>query len=156
MKYIPSPPPPPPPLPSPLLSLTLHPSHPLPCPPLSSPLLPFPPLPSPFPYQLDLCDQPLTELSNPGASGSLFYISGNDEFIIKTVQKKETEFLQKLLPGYYLVSLTSILCRPDVTVTVYSAATYVRTCVSHSFMHCNKAPNSHLLVRRYSLRCMYV
>ena len=53
--------------------------------------------------QLGVCDKALIELSNPGASGSLFYVSSNDEFIIKTVQKKETEFLQKLLPGYYLV-----------------------------------------------------
>ena len=52
---------------------------------------------------LGICDKALFELSNPGASGSLFYVSSNDEFIIKTVQKKETEFLQKLLPGYYLV-----------------------------------------------------
>lgn len=43
------------------------------------------------------------ELSNPGASGSLFYRSGDDEFIMKTVSKKEAEFLQKLLPGYFLV-----------------------------------------------------
>ena len=48
--------------------------------------------------------QPLTELSNPGASGSLFFVTQDDEFIIKTVQHKEAEFLQKLLPGYYMVS----------------------------------------------------
>ena len=54
--------------------------------------------------QLALCDQPLREISNPGASGSLFYLSADDAFIIKTVQKKEARFLQKLLPGYYLVS----------------------------------------------------
>ncbi|XP_017695343.1 PREDICTED: phosphatidylinositol 4-phosphate 5-kinase type-1 alpha, partial [Lepidothrix coronata] len=49
-----------------------------------------------------LCSEPLIELSNSGASGSLFYVSGDDEFIIKTVQHKEAEFLQKLLPGYYM------------------------------------------------------
>lgn len=53
-----------------------------------------------------LCNEPLIELSNPGASGSLFYVSSDDEFIIKTVQHKEAEFLQKLLPGYFMVSLT--------------------------------------------------
>ena len=53
--------------------------------------------------QLAMCDQPLREVSNPGASGSLFYLSADDAFIIKTVQKKEARFLQKLLPGYYLV-----------------------------------------------------
>ena len=75
-----------------------------------------PPLPSPTLPQLGLCDQQLTELSNPGASGSLFYISCNDEFIIKTVQKKETEFLQKLLPGYYLVRFMSSAHPLDATV----------------------------------------
>ena len=54
-------------------------------------------------FQLSLCDDSLTELSNPGAGGSIFYISADDEFIIKTAQHKEASFLQKLLPGYYMV-----------------------------------------------------
>jgi 1-phosphatidylinositol-4-phosphate 5-kinase len=33
----------------------------------------------------------------------LFFLTSDDEFIIKTVQHKEAEFLQKLLPGYYMV-----------------------------------------------------
>nr|CDS34610.2 hypothetical transcript [Hymenolepis microstoma] len=49
-----------------------------------------------------LCSQELRELSNPGASGSIFYITEDDEFIIKTVQHKEANFLQKLLPEYYM------------------------------------------------------
>jgi 1-phosphatidylinositol-4-phosphate 5-kinase len=49
-----------------------------------------------------MCSSPLRELSNPGASGSIFYLTDDDEFIIKTVQHKEGEFLQKLLPGYYM------------------------------------------------------
>ena len=53
--------------------------------------------------QIAMCDRNLREVSNPGASGSLFYLSADDAFIIKTVQKKEARFLQKLLPGYYLV-----------------------------------------------------
>lgn len=52
--------------------------------------------------QYSLCSEPLIELCNSGASGSLFYVSSDDEFIIKTVQHKEAEFLQKLLPGYYM------------------------------------------------------
>ncbi|ETN85755.1 hypothetical protein NECAME_06269 [Necator americanus] len=48
------------------------------------------------------CTEPLRELSNAGASGSIFYVSQDDQFIIKTVQHKEAEFLQKLLPGYYM------------------------------------------------------
>ncbi|TRY96390.1 hypothetical protein DNTS_029322 [Danionella cerebrum] len=53
-------------------------------------------------YLYSLCNDPLIELSNPGASGSLFYVSSDDEFIIKTVQHKEAEFLQTLLPGYFM------------------------------------------------------
>ncbi|XP_026861226.2 phosphatidylinositol 4-phosphate 5-kinase type-1 gamma isoform X2 [Electrophorus electricus] len=53
-------------------------------------------------YLYSLCNEPLIELSNPGASGSVFYVTKDDEFIIKTVMHKEAEFLQKLLPGYYM------------------------------------------------------
>ncbi|KAG7282152.1 hypothetical protein CRUP_034899, partial [Coryphaenoides rupestris] len=53
-------------------------------------------------YLYSLCNDSLIELSNSGASGSLFYVSSDDEFIIKTVQHKEAEFLQKLLPGYFM------------------------------------------------------
>ncbi|KAM3873318.1 phosphatidylinositol 4-phosphate 5-kinase type-1 alpha [Diretmus argenteus] len=53
-------------------------------------------------YLYALCSEPLIELSNSGASGSVFYVSSDDEFIIKTVQHKEAEFLQKLLPGYFM------------------------------------------------------
>uniref|UniRef100_UPI003AB0E98E phosphatidylinositol 4-phosphate 5-kinase type-1 alpha-like isoform X1 n=1 Tax=Centroberyx gerrardi TaxID=166262 RepID=UPI003AB0E98E len=53
-------------------------------------------------YLYSLCNESLIELSNSGASGSLFYVSSDDEFIIKTVQHKEAEFLQKLLPGYFM------------------------------------------------------
>lgn len=55
--------------------------------------------------QLSMCNDPLIELSNPGASGSIFYMTDDDEFIIKTIQHKEAEFLQKLLPGYYMVCM---------------------------------------------------
>lgn len=53
-------------------------------------------------FLLSCCDEGLKELSNPGASGSIFYLTNDDEFIIKTVQHKEADFLQKLLPGYYM------------------------------------------------------
>ncbi len=54
--------------------------------------------------------KPLVELSNPGASGSVFYLTEDDEFIVKTVQHKEADFLQKLLPGYYMVRLMEKVC----------------------------------------------
>ncbi|XP_023309841.1 phosphatidylinositol 4-phosphate 5-kinase type-1 alpha isoform X10 [Anoplophora glabripennis] len=53
-------------------------------------------------FLMSMCNSRLRELSNPGASGSIFYVTADDEFIIKTVQHKEGEFLQKLLPGYYM------------------------------------------------------
>ncbi|KAI4456574.1 phosphatidylinositol-4-phosphate 5-kinase [Holotrichia oblita] len=53
-------------------------------------------------FLISMCNSPLRELSNPGASGSIFYLTNDDEFIIKTVQHKEGEFLQKLLAGYYM------------------------------------------------------
>lgn len=61
-------------------------------------------------FQYSICNEPLIELSNPGASSSWFYLTSDDEFIVKTVQHKEAEFLQKLLPGYYMVgSLLNII-----------------------------------------------
>ena len=60
-------------------------------------------------FLISFMQEPLRELSNPGASGSVFYLTHDDEFIIKTVQHKEAEFLQKLLPGYYMVSTSIFL-----------------------------------------------
>ncbi|XP_065187947.1 phosphatidylinositol 4-phosphate 5-kinase type-1 alpha-like [Sycon ciliatum] len=53
-------------------------------------------------FLVSLCNEQLIELSNPGASGSVFYKTNDDEFIIKTVDHKEATFLRHLLPGYYL------------------------------------------------------
>ncbi|CAK9292999.1 unnamed protein product [Gordionus sp. m RMFG-2023] len=53
-------------------------------------------------FLISLCARPPRELSNPGASGSVFFVTCDDEFILKTVQRKEAGFLEKLLPGYYM------------------------------------------------------
>jgi 1-phosphatidylinositol-4-phosphate 5-kinase len=53
-------------------------------------------------FMVSLCDKPLKELSNPGASGSLFYVTDDDQYIVKTLENKEAVFLRKLLPGYFL------------------------------------------------------
>jgi hypothetical protein len=45
----------------------------------------------------------LKDVSNPGASGSVFYKTSNDKFILKTVQHQEAEFLKTLLAAYTLV-----------------------------------------------------
>lgn len=44
----------------------------------------------------------LIPIGNPGASGSCFWITHDDEFIVKTVQQKEASFLTKLLPAYFM------------------------------------------------------
>ncbi|CAB1351068.1 unnamed protein product [Coregonus sp. 'balchen'] len=49
-----------------------------------------------------LCNEELIELSNSGSSGSQFYGSSDDQFLINTVQHNEAEFLQQLLPGYFM------------------------------------------------------
>ncbi|XP_065063999.1 phosphatidylinositol 4-phosphate 5-kinase type-1 alpha-like isoform X2 [Rhopilema esculentum] len=56
----------------------------------------------PSDFLMALSNEELRELGNPGASGSLFFLSADDNFIIKTVQHKEATFLQQLLPGYYM------------------------------------------------------
>lgn len=76
-----------------------------------------------------MCSAPLRELSNPGASGSIFYLTEDDEFIIKTVQHKEGEFLQTLLPGYYMVRVLKIVLirvigQANPTVVVLRLLTY--------------------------------
>ncbi|XP_055332903.1 phosphatidylinositol 4-phosphate 5-kinase type-1 alpha-like [Paramacrobiotus metropolitanus] len=57
---------------------------------------------TPEDYMMSLCTEPLIEISNPGASGSLFYLSEDEMFILKTVEHSEAEFLLKLLPQYYM------------------------------------------------------
>jgi len=53
-------------------------------------------------FLVSLCAEPMIELSNPGASGSIFYVTQDDEIICKTVSHKESRFLQEILPAYYL------------------------------------------------------
>jgi len=53
-------------------------------------------------FLVSLCAEPMVELSNPGASGSIFYLTQDDEIICKTVSHKESRFLQEILPAYYL------------------------------------------------------
>ncbi|KAL3131311.1 hypothetical protein ABBQ38_000603 [Trebouxia sp. C0009 RCD-2024] len=46
-------------------------------------------------------DQALRELPSPGKSGSVFFLSHDDRFIIKTMRKNEVKLLLELLPKYY-------------------------------------------------------
>lgn len=51
-------------------------------------------------YMLSLCgDDALRELISPGKSGSVFYLSHDDRFIIKTMKKAEVKVIY-LLPCF--------------------------------------------------------
>ncbi|GBG77516.1 hypothetical protein CBR_g23960 [Chara braunii] len=53
-------------------------------------------------YMLSLCgSDALRELSSPGKSGSVFYLSNDDKFIIKTMKKSEMGVLLGMLPHYF-------------------------------------------------------
>lgn len=54
-------------------------------------------------YMLSLCgDQALRELSSPGKSGSVFFLSQDGHFIVKTMRKAEMVLLrQSLLATYF-------------------------------------------------------
>ncbi|KAL5998242.1 Phosphatidylinositol 4-phosphate 5-kinase 7 [Asimina triloba] len=43
----------------------------------------------------------LRELSSPGKSGSIFYLSQDERFVIKTLRKSELKILLRMLPNYY-------------------------------------------------------
>ncbi|XP_042379514.1 phosphatidylinositol 4-phosphate 5-kinase 6-like isoform X2 [Zingiber officinale] len=53
-------------------------------------------------YMLSLCgNDALRELSSPGKSGSFFYLTNDDKYMIKTMKKSEVKVLLRMLPAYY-------------------------------------------------------
>ncbi|RLM58341.1 phosphatidylinositol 4-phosphate 5-kinase 6-like [Panicum miliaceum] len=53
-------------------------------------------------YMLSICgDEALRELSSPGKSGSFFYLTNDDKYMIKTMKKSEVKVLLRMLPAYY-------------------------------------------------------
>ncbi len=58
-------------------------------------------------YQLALCIHPLRELGTPGKSGAVFYLTEDSRFILKTISKKESKFLRRMLPNYYAHIMSS-------------------------------------------------
>ncbi|KAL3692748.1 hypothetical protein R1sor_006399 [Riccia sorocarpa] len=53
-------------------------------------------------YMLSICgNDALRELSSPGKSGSVFYLSHDDRFYIKTMRKAEVKVLLAMLPAYH-------------------------------------------------------
>ncbi|KAL6870668.1 hypothetical protein ACP4OV_014516 [Aristida adscensionis] len=56
----------------------------------------------PADYMLSICgDDALRELSSPGKSGSFFYLTNDDKYMIKTMKKAEVKVLLRMLPAYY-------------------------------------------------------
>ncbi|KAK9682795.1 hypothetical protein RND81_10G096900 [Saponaria officinalis] len=53
-------------------------------------------------YMLSICgNDALRELSSPGKSGSFFYLTHDDKYMIKTMKKSEVKVLLRMLPAYY-------------------------------------------------------
>ncbi|KAH7315766.1 hypothetical protein KP509_21G064600 [Ceratopteris richardii] len=53
-------------------------------------------------YMLSICgNNGLRELSSPGKSGSVFYLTQDERFMIKTLRKSEVKVLLRMLPRYY-------------------------------------------------------
>uniref|UniRef100_A0A164VG41 Phosphatidylinositol 4-phosphate 5-kinase n=1 Tax=Daucus carota subsp. sativus TaxID=79200 RepID=A0A164VG41_DAUCS len=56
----------------------------------------------PADYMLSICgNDALRELSSPGKSGSFFYLTNDDKYMIKTIKKAEVKVLKRMLPAYY-------------------------------------------------------
>jgi 1-phosphatidylinositol-4-phosphate 5-kinase len=53
-------------------------------------------------YVVSICgENSLRELGTPGKSGAVFYLTEDYKYLIKTVSKKESKFLRRMLPNYY-------------------------------------------------------
>ncbi|PWA64950.1 phosphatidylinositol-4-phosphate 5-kinase, core [Artemisia annua] len=53
-------------------------------------------------YMLSICgDNALRELSSPGKSGSFFYLSSDDRYMIKTIKKAEVKVILRMLSSYF-------------------------------------------------------
>ncbi|XP_022746674.1 phosphatidylinositol 4-phosphate 5-kinase 4-like isoform X4 [Durio zibethinus] len=53
-------------------------------------------------YMISICgNDALRELSSPGKSGSFFYLTDDDRYMIKTMKKSEVKVLLRMLSAYY-------------------------------------------------------
>ena len=65
-------------------------------------------------YILSTCgDHALRELASPGKSGSVFFVSQDERFIIKTMRKEEVKLLLRALPEYH----AHVAAHPDTLLT---------------------------------------
>lgn len=94
-------------------------------------------------------DKALRELPSPGKSGSVFFISHDERFFIKTMRKGEMTLLLKLLPQY----ATHIAQYPDTLLIKYlgmhrvkpASGGNVRFLPPHPrcSLHCSSLPATH-------------
>lgn len=53
-------------------------------------------------YMMSICgDNGLRQIRSPGKSGSFFYLSHDDRFVIKTLRRSELKVLLRMLPSYH-------------------------------------------------------
>ncbi|KAL9654925.1 hypothetical protein ABK040_008715 [Willaertia magna] len=65
-------------------------------------------------FLLSLCHETsLSILGTPGKSGALFFFSADMEYMLKTVTKKESKFLRRILPDYY----NHVMSNPNTLIT---------------------------------------
>ncbi|RYR38617.1 hypothetical protein Ahy_A09g043706 [Arachis hypogaea] len=70
----------------------------------------------PADYMLSICgNEALRELCSPGKSGSFFYLTNDDRYMIKTMKKAEVKALLRMLPAYY----THFRTYQNIMVTKY-------------------------------------
>ncbi|XP_057723713.1 phosphatidylinositol 4-phosphate 5-kinase 3-like [Arachis stenosperma] len=74
-------------------------------------------------YMLSICgNEVLRELCSPGKSGSFFYLTNDDCYMIKTMKKVEVKALLRMLPAYY----THFRTYQNTMVTKYYGLHYVK------------------------------
>ena len=61
----------------------------------------------PADYMLSICgNDALRELSSPGKSGSFFYLTNDDKYMIKTMKKAEAKVSSLLIVWFYYTYLS--------------------------------------------------
>lgn len=86
-------------------------------------------------YMLSICgEQALRELSSPGKSGALFYISHDDRYLIKTMRRNEMKTFISMLPYYF----DHVQSNPHTLVTKFYGLYRIK-------LHSNKSNNRKVL-----------
>lgn len=62
----------------------------------------------------------MTEFPTPGKSGSFFYFSYDQKYVIKTINTNEFKVLKQILPSYYLVNLYFYIINKNFFIIAYN------------------------------------